>query len=198
MNKSITKFDNNILSAKQQELDKIAEEIAQCEICKKGKSGLPVPGEGNPDADIVFLGEAPGKQEAQTGRPFIGRSGKYLRSLIKSVGITEDEFYITSPVKYLPDRGTPTPEDIKHGKTHLEKQLNVIGPRIIVLLGSVAAKATLDNSYPVLKHHGKIIKKDNIMFFITMHPAAAIRFQKNREVIEKDFKKLKKLISVRY
>ncbi|RPI14803.1 MAG: uracil-DNA glycosylase [Ignavibacteriae bacterium] len=179
---------------KQNKLDEIAKEIAHCKICKAGKSGLPVPGEGNPDANIVFLGEAPGKNEAKTGRPFIGRSGKYLRELIKSVGIKDEDFYITSPVKYLPDRGTPTPEDIKHGKTHLDKQLKIIDPVLIVLLGSVAAKAVLAENYPVMQHHGKIVEQDNRKYFLTIHPAAVLRFQKNRAVIEEDFKKLKKLI----
>jgi uracil-DNA glycosylase len=179
---------------KQKKLNAIAEEIAHCKICKTGKSGLPVPGEGAPDANIVFLGEAPGKSEAQTGRPFIGRSGKYLRSLIKDAGIDESEFFITSPVKYLPDRGTPDPDDIKHGKTHLDKQLKVIDPLLIVLLGNVAARATLETIYPVTKHHGKVIEQNGTKYFLTMHPAAAVRFQKNRVVIEKDFKKLKKLV----
>src|SRR5689334_19698496 len=111
---------------KQKELDKVAKEIESCRICKIGKSGKAVVGEGSPDAEIVFIGEAPGKNEAIAGRPFIGRSGKYLRSQIASVGLKESEVYITSPVKYLPDRGTPTSVDIRHGKIHLDKQLAII------------------------------------------------------------------------
>src|SRR5258706_16357604 len=92
-------------------LKKIADEIARCAICKEGKSGLSVPGEGSSDAEIVFMGEAPGKTEAATGRPFVGRSGKLLRNMIRDAGLSEDEVFITSQVKYLPDRGTPTPSD---------------------------------------------------------------------------------------
>src|SRR5258708_22376279 len=103
---------------KQQELDKIAKEIERCRICKVGKSGKAVPGEGNPNADLMFIGEAPGRTEAATGRPFVGRSGKLLRSLILDAGLQENEVYITSPVKYLPDRGTLTSDDIAHGMTH--------------------------------------------------------------------------------
>src|SRR5581483_12509208 len=95
-------------SQKQKALDKIAKEIENCQVCQEDKIGIAVPGEGDPDADIVFLGEAPGKQEAQTGRPFIGRSGKLLRIVIKDAGIKEEDVYITSAVKYLPKRGTPT------------------------------------------------------------------------------------------
>src|SRR5580704_5798504 len=101
---------------KQQALDKIAKEIENCKLCKVGKNGMAVPGEGNPDAAIAFIGEAPGRQEAATGRPFIGRSGQLLRSLIRGIGLNEEDVYITSPVKYLPDRGTPTSQDIAHGR----------------------------------------------------------------------------------
>ncbi len=81
---------------KQQALEKIAEEIRNCEICKQGKSGKAVPGEGNPDADIVFIGEAPGKTEAVTGRPFVGRSGKLLRLLIQEIGLIRHTHFLSS------------------------------------------------------------------------------------------------------
>ncbi len=179
---------------KQVELDKISKEIEKCEVCKVGKSGKAVPGEGSPDAKIVFIGEAPGKEEAKTGRPFVGRSGKLLRSLIRSIGLKEEDVYITSPVKYLPDRGTPTDKDIEHGKKYLERQLNIIKPKIIVLLGSVAAQAVLGEKLPILKDHGKAIKKGDQIIFITLHPAAAIRFQKFNQLLTEDFEKLKKII----
>src|SRR5439155_10892820 len=112
---------------KQEALDEIAREIEACQVCKEGKIGKAVPGEGNPDADIVFMGEAPGKTEAKTGRPFIGRSGQLLRSMIRDVLGLDDlkDVYITSPVKYLPEKVTPTPAEIAHGKTHLDKQLAI-------------------------------------------------------------------------
>lgn len=174
-------------------LQKIATEIARCRICKIGTSGKPVPGEGNPDADIVFLGEAPGRTEAATGRPFVGRSGKLLRKLITDSGLQEDEVYITSPVKYLPDRGTPTKKDIKHGKMHLDKQLKVIQPKFIVLLGATACYAMLGNVIPVMKRHGEVIEIDGRRYLITIHPAAVLRFPKYAPLMIGDFKKIKKL-----
>lgn len=179
---------------KQSALEHIAHQISRCRICKKGKSGKPVPGEGNPDAKIVFLGEAPGKKEAKTGRPFVGRSGQLLRSMIRSVGLKEKDVYITSPVKYLPDSGTPTAGDINHGKTHLMKQLTVIQPKIIVLLGNVAARAMLGKSPSVLKNHGTVMTHDQWTYFLTLHPAAVIRFVKNKPLIVKDFEKLRSLL----
>ncbi len=180
---------------KSLELNKIAIQIERCIKCKTGKTGKAVPGEGDPNADIVFLGEAPGKTEAITGRPFVGRSGKLLRQLIKDCGLKEKGVFITSPVKYLPKRGTPTGADVKHGKNHLKKQLKVIDPKLIVLLGAVAQKAMLDKTFPVLSNRGKIIKKNKVKFFITLHPAAAIRFKKNIKLIKDDFEKLKDLLT---
>lgn len=182
------------LDQKAAMLAAIAAEIERCQVCKEGKVGKAVPGEGNPDANIVFIGEAPGKTEAATGKPFIGRSGKLLRSLIRDAGIQESEIFITSPVKYLPQSGTPTQQDIDHGKNHLEKQLAVIKPKLLVLLGAVACKGVLHQTIPVKKRHGDIFSAHGKQYFITIHPAAAVRFFPLREIITQDFEKLKTLL----
>lgn len=182
---------------KKLELDKIAEEIKKCRECKKGKIGVAVPGEGSSSAEVVFVGEAPGKNESRGGRPFIGRSGKYLRSLVRNIGLSEDEVFITSPVKYLPKRGTPYKKDIIHGRQHLLKQLEVIKPKIIVLLGNVARAALLPDFVSLINHgHGTVIEKDGIKYFVTFHPAAAVRFPKVRTAFEGDFEKLRSLIEL--
>lgn len=180
---------------KQEKLDEIAKEIEECEVCKIGKIGVPVVGEGNADAAVLFVGEAPGKQEAVTGRPFIGRSGKLLRGLIQSIGLNDlRDVYITSPVKYLPERGTPTSEEIAHGRKHLMKQLDIISPKIIVLLGRVAAEGVLQTKIAVQKVHGTTIEQGNKTYFFTLHPAAALRFRKNLPSLEEDFEKLRQLL----
>jgi len=179
---------------KQKALDKIAKEIENCKICKQGKIGKAVPGEGNADARIVFLGEAPGKKEAESGRPFIGPGGKVLRDLIKKAGLKDEDVFITSPVKYLPKYITPTPEDVAHGRKHLNDQLNVIDPDVIVLMGRIAALAMLDRNIQVAKEHGTIIEKDGRKYLITYHPAAPLYSPKVKEELVKDFKKLKKII----
>ena len=175
-------------------LKKIAEEIKGCKICKQGKTGKAVAGEGNPNAKIVFIGEAPGKTEAETGRPFIGRAGKLLRSIIKDIGIDDSKVFITNPVKYLPLKGTPSSSDIKHGKTHLEKQLKIINPKIIVLLGRVAIHSILGNKISVKKDHGKVIEKDGIKYLLVYHPSAALRFPPLKVPLKEDLGKLKELI----
>src|SRR5512139_1550662 len=117
---------------KEQSLHQIAEMITRCRFCRKGCTGKAVPGEGSADARVVFIGEAPGREEAKTGRPFVGRSGKLLRQTIREAGLSEDDVFITSPVHYLPDRGTPTKEMIRHGREHLFEQLAIIEPDIVV------------------------------------------------------------------
>lgn len=191
---------------KQKELDKITKEIENCAICKVDKIGVAVPGEGNPDADIVFIGEAPGKQESVTGRPFVGRSGQLLRSLIREIGLDDiKDVYITSPVKYLPTRGTPTSEEIAHGRTHLLKQFAVIQPKFVVLLGRVAAEGVLEKKVFVTKEHGEVIEEKDglsrqgeprrrIKYFLTYHPAAVLRFpNKFKKLIQEDFLEVKRL-----
>lgn len=178
-------------------LQKIAKKIARCAECKADKSGLSVPGEGNPDADIMFLGEAPGKNEAKIGRPFIGRSGQLLRRMIREAGLNEADVYITSPVKYLPDRGTPTKEHINHGKTHLSKQLEIIQPKIIALMGATAVFAMFGKTMPIMKVHGNVIKENGYTYIIMLHPAAVLRFPKYAPLMKADFKKLKTLIPTR-
>ncbi len=176
-------------------LKRIAGDIARCRLCKKDCTGLPVPGEGNADARIVFCGEAPGREEAKTGRPFIGRSGKLLRQAIRDMGLDESEVFITSPVHYLPLRGTPSRTMILHGREHLFRQLDIIQPEIIVLLGNTACQALLDAKVEITKHHGTAVEKDGRTFFITFHPAYALRFPEGKRQLLRDFTKLKKLLS---
>ena len=179
---------------KDKELKKVADEIRKCRLCKKWGTGEPVSGEGSADADVVFIGEAPGKEEAKTGRPFVGRSGRLLRSMISEIGLGTEEVYITSPVKYLPLRGTPSRENILHSREHLMKQLSIIGPQTVVLLGSVACLALLDRKVEITKEHGTSVRKGGRTYFITYHPAYALRFPKGKEGLREDLGKLAQII----
>lgn len=175
------------MNSKQSELDIIAKEIKACKLCRIGTSGISVPGEGNPNADIVFIGEAPGRIEAKIGRPFIGRSGQLLREMIRSIGLMEQNVYITSPVKYLPNQGTPSSMQIRHGRVHLLKQISVIQPKLIVLLGRVAIEGVLDQKRSVMKEHGTLVTYNQKTYALTLHPAAALRFPKFKKIIHEDF-----------
>jgi uracil-DNA glycosylase family 4 len=175
-------------------LQSIAREISRCRACRKGGTGLPVPGEGSPDARIVFIGEAPGREESKTGRPFVGRSGRLLREMIGAIGLRDDEVFITSPVHYLPLQGTPTADMIGHGREHLFRQLAVIDPAVIVLLGATACRAVLDRRVEVAKLHGSTARSENRTCLITLHPAYALRFPKAKAEMLEDFRKLKRLM----
>ncbi len=180
---------------KDKALAMIAQEIENCKTCRRGKVGVAVPGEGNSDASILFVGEAPGKNESISGRPFIGRSGKLLRGLINEIGLLEEDVYITSPVKYLPIYKTPTEDDIKHGMEHFRKQIEVINPEIMVLLGSVAARGVLGEKLSVADNHGRVIERNGRKYLLTYHPAAALRFpNKFKAPLKDDFKKIRSLI----
>ena len=181
---------------KQKKLEAIAKEIERCLICKENKIGVAVPGEGNPDASIVFIGEAPGKKESVTGKPFIGRSGQLLRKMIRDILKLDDlnDVYITSPVKYLPVHGTPRPSEIAHGRTHLMKQLDIINPQIIVLMGNVSIRGVLQEMIPVKSRHGEIIERDGRRYFLTLHPAAGLRFPPLKALLAEDFSNLQTII----
>lgn len=182
---------------RKRELRKIAEEIEDCPECRRGGVGRAVPGEGSPDAAIMFIGEAPGPEEAETGRPFVGRSGRFLRRAIAGSTIEENSLYITSPVHYRPVSGKPSTAMIEHGRTHLLEQIRIIKPRLIVLLGNTACRAVLGKSMDLEKNHGTIVEREGLRCFISFHPAYAMRFPEAGKKFCRDFAALKKLITGR-
>ncbi len=179
---------------KERLLRKIVREIDRCALCKKGGTGKAVAGEGSAAAAVVLVGEAPGKEEAKIGRPFIGRSGKFLRSVMAGIGLREQEVFITSPVHYLPLRGIPAKAAIIHGRQHLFHQIEIIDPKIVVLLGNTACIAMLNSKQELSREHGRIVRKDGRTYFTTFHPAYAMRFPEGKAKFIKDFAKLKRLI----
>ncbi len=178
----------------------LSEGIRKCTSCPLYKgSTLAVPGEGPQNAKLMILGEAPGEEEDRQGLPFVGRSGKYLESLLKTAGINRKEVFITNAVKHRPSGNrTPKASEIKIcAELWLDKQIGVIKPRLIILLGSVALRS-MKIQGTVEKLHGKIIKKNGQNYFITFHPSAAMRFPQTRKKMESDFKRLEKEIKTIY
>ncbi len=168
-------------------------------VCKK--CGLyktrthAVPGEGLSRAKIMFIGEAPGRTEDETGRPFIGRCGKLLTELIESMGLKRKSTFITSPVKCRPPKNRkPKQKEIDTCMPYLEKQIKIIKPKVIVLLGNTAIKTILGKMDGINKIHGKTVRRDGSLYFLTFHPAAGIRATRNKVKLQQDFKKLKNLL----
>jgi DNA polymerase len=171
------------------ELNKI---IRSCKKCSLWKTRInAVPGEGPSTAKIMLLAQNPGRNENIQGKPFVGISGKFLDKLLNSINLKREEVFITGAVKcYTPKNRKPTKEEIEACKPYLLKQIELIKPKIIVLLGEVALESLL-NEKEISKLHGRVIEKNGKIYFPTFHPAAAMRFPKIRKKMQEDFEKLK-------
>lgn len=161
---------------------------------------FPVIGEGNHDADIVFIGEAPGRNEAKTGRPFCGRAGDILDELLKSVELERESIYITNIVKDRPQNNRdPLPEEIEVYGPFLDRQIEIIKPKVIATLGRysmeyIMKKFGLDMELkPISQMHGKTFDADGIKIVPLYHPAAAIYNQSLKSTLLEDFKILKNI-----
>jgi uracil-DNA glycosylase family 4 len=176
---------------KEQELRKLHESIRDCRLCALYKTRLnAVPGEGPSDARLVFIGEAPGAREDKLGRPFVGRSGEILTQMIESIGLSRESVFITSILKSRPPKNrAPTHSEIVACRPYVEKQIELIAPQIIILLGGVAISSMV-GPWSVSEAHGKFIEASGRTFFMTYHPAAALRFPKVKSLMAEDFKKL--------
>ncbi len=153
-----------------------------------------VPGEGPVDADVMFVGQAPGAQEDATGRPFIGQSGQLLSNLIRSAGLERKDTYITSVVQFFPPANRiPSDGEIRACRDFLYKQIEIVRPKLVVLLGAVAAKEVLGIK-GISTARGRVIEKGGIKYFLSLHPAAAVRVKSNMPKIEADFKVLGSLV----
>jgi DNA polymerase len=158
-------------------------------------SGRFVAGEGPLNAKVMFIGQAPGRQEDEQGRPFIGISGKLLDRMITLAGLSRRGVYITSVVQFFPpENRLPTDEEAAMCRKFLLRQIEIVSPRLIVLLGSLAAK-TLANVDSVTAEHGKLLHVEGRDYFVVLHPAAAVRLKKYVPVMEEDFRKLKGICS---
>lgn len=159
-----------------------------------------VKGEGPKNAKIVFVGEAPGKEEEKQGRPFVGRAGKLLTHILEKLSIPRSRVYITNVVKIRPRTRTgenrkPTAKEIQRFLPSLRRELARLKPRLIVLLGDTSVKALLGEGHLVSRSHGRIIRRGEKTYLITYHPAAALRFPKARNALEGDLKKLQRHLS---
>ena len=179
----------------EKELKKIKKQVTQCTKCELSKTrNNSVPGKGNFKSDVIFVGEAPGKNEDMKGEPFIGIAGKKLSIALENAGITRDDVYITNIVKCRPPKNrVPTTNERDTCQNYLKKEIEIIKPKIICILGNTAFNSLLDGK-EIIKFRGKIVRKNNQLYFLTIHPAATIYNQKLISVLKKDIKKLFKLI----
>ena len=178
-------------------LSELCQEIAlcqQCEVLAENRTRV-VPGDGSEDADIMFIGEAPGWHEDQQGRPFVGPAGLFLEQLLTSINLKREQVYISNVIKCRPvGNRDPLSSEIHNCRKWLDRQIELIRPKIIVTLGRYSM-ALFFPGKSISKIHGTAQKRDNIIYYAMYHPAAALHQQSLRRAIEEDMLKIPSLLA---
>ena len=177
-------------------LSELNKEIALCQQCEIAKyRNRVVPGEGAEAADIMFIGEAPGWHEDQQGRPFVGPAGKYLDELLATIGLNRAQVYIANVIKCRPQGNRdPLPMEIQNCRLWLERQIEIINPKMIVTLGRYSM-AMFFPGKSISKIHGTVQKRDDMLYYAMYHPAAALHQGSLRQEIEADMLKIPTLLN---
>lgn len=176
-------------------LEKVAAEIAVCEKCPlhQGRTNT-VPGAGRSDADIMFIGEGPGFHEDRQGLPFVGASGKFLEEMLGSIGLTREDVFIANVVKCRPPGNRdPQSDEIEACREYLDRQIELIDPKVIVTLGRFSMARYFPNAR-ISKIHGQAKKIGNRLYIPMYHPAAALHQPSLRATVEADFARIPELI----
>lgn len=172
-------------------IDDLRKTVVSCTSCGLSKSRTnAVPGFGSIKTGVVFIGEAPGRTEDIQGMPFVGTAGKILSEALLYAGFTREDVYITNIVKCRPpDNRRPNKQEMDSCTGYLQKELEIIQPKIVCVLGNTAFSSLL-NGNEITKNRGKIIKRNDQLYFVTIHPAAIIYNQGLRQVLKDDLKTL--------
>ena len=177
-------------------LEEIAHLVERCTDCPLSQSRTnSVPGEGPADAEIMFIGEGPGYHEDRQGRPFVGPAGQFLEGLLASIGTSREQVFIGNLVKCRPPQNRdPLPAEIEACSKYLDRQIELVNPRLIVTLG----RFSLGRFFPgesMSRARGKVRQKDGRNIYPVMHPAAALYRQELRATIVEDFKAIPSILS---
>ena len=177
------------------ELEMLAAEIAECTRCllHRGRTKA-VPGEGPEDADVMFIGEGPGFHEDQQGRPFVGAAGRFLEELLASIGLKREDVFITNVIKCRPPGNRdPLPEEIEGCKPYLDRQIELLQPKLVVTLG----RFSMARAFPrarISHIHGQPRKIGGVIYYPMYHPAAALHQPGLRPTVEEDMRRIPELI----
>lgn len=177
------------------EIETIRQEVIKCTNCELCKTRTKsVPGKGNFQSDVMFVGEAPGRNEDRQGEPFVGVAGKRLNDALENIGVSRDSVYITNVVKCRPPNNrVPSVEERNKCKEYLQNEISIIKPKIICILGNTAFNSILSGS-EITKFRGKTVRKNNQIYYLTVHPAATIYNQELVNVLKSDISKLFEII----
>ena len=187
---NISSENNNLAS-----LDEVVKKCKKCNLHKTRKNT--VFGEGDPDSDIMIIGEAPGREEDEVGRPFIGRAGKLLNEFLKSIGLNRDLVFIVNTIKCRPpENRDPEIVEINACSDYLDQQINIIKPKVLVLLGKIAANRLLGEDIPMSELRLKkfFIDKYDIPIIVFYHPAYILRSPSQKKKVWDDLQYLKGII----
>lgn len=166
----------------------------KCDLCR-GRANI-VPGEGNPNADLMFIGEGPGQEEDRQGRPFVGPSGELLTKMIHAIGMERSECYIANIVKCRPPGNrNPEPAEAEACLDYLRQQTALVKPKVVVLLGRVACRYILREEIYIGRDHGVWFERKGIWFMPTFHPSALLRDPSKKRDAWEDFKKVRDRLS---
>lgn len=179
-------------------LEALRQQSLSCEKCELCKARTNVVfGVGNPETDILFVGEGPGENEDLQGEPFVGKAGQLLDKYLQVIGLDRKKnIYIANIVKCRPPQNRdPLPEEQELCIEWLRAQTRIIKPKIIVCLGRIAAQRLISADFKITKQHGEFIKKGNLIFMATYHPAALLRNPLNKPDALADFQALRDKIS---
>ena len=177
-------------------LQEVHAQIRRCRGCSLGRTRKQaVPGEGAADAEIIFVGEAPGGDEDQQGRPFVGAAGRLLTQLLNSIGLDRDTVFITNVLKCRPPGNRdPLPEEIEACHEHLLAQIALITPKLICTLGRFAAQTLIDSGLSISREHGKERRISGILYVPLYHPAAALHQARLIDDLEADMRRLRSIL----
>lgn len=180
--------------SKGERLERIAATVRACRKCPLGHMRQnAVPGSGNPDADLMFIGEAPGATEDKTGLPFVGAAGKLLEQELEKNGIRRNEVFIANVIKCRPpENRDPQPEEIEACQPYLREQIRVIQPKMLCALGRYAAGVLVGHPIGIMKIRGTWESFEQLPLFICLHPSAALRYPGNRKLFDADIASLAK------
>jgi DNA polymerase len=178
------------------ELTDLYEAVKQCQECilAQGRTNS-VPGEGPEDAEIIFIGEGPGFHEDRQGRPFVGAAGKYLEELLAKIDLSRGQVYITNVVKCRPPGNRdPQPDEIAACRPHLDRQIDLIRPRLVVTLGRFSMQRYFPGA-SISRIHGQPKRVGSVIYYPMFHPAAALHQPRWRSLVEEDILKIPGLLA---
>ena len=172
-------------------------DCTRCKLCTLGRKQI-VYGVGNLHADLMFVGEAPGRDEDAQGIPFVGRSGQKLTQIIEAIGLTRDDVYIANVIKCRPpENRNPEPDEVEKCEPFLFRQIDTIKPKVIVALGTFAARSLLKTDAPISRLRGRVYEYRGAQLIPTFHPAYLLRNPSCRREVWDDMKKVRALLDDR-